>query len=226
MIKSLHPSTETMPIKIILPASLFIAVVFLVTAEPASAGHGKFFTQTGCACCPVCDHVCKLDAEQVDEEKTCFEVESKVICIPRVVFPWQRSKRLAHASCDSCDGKGCTACVHNGARIRKVCVLKTEKYKCPACKYTWTAEKKDTCGDGCCQGGPACDGGCICEGSCDGGYIAPAPDIEHATEADPTLPPAQHTVPAPMPTDNAADYFRPAKAPVSSKLMPLARFFK
>lgn len=220
-----------MPIKIMLPASLLVAAVFLMTSEPASAGHGKFFTQTGCACCPVCDHVCKLDAEQVDEEKTCFDVESKVICIPRVVFPWQKAKRSACASCDSCDGKGCTACVHNGARVRRICVLKTEKYECPACKYTWTAEKKDTCGGGC-NGGPTCDGGCICEGNCDGGFIAPVPVIQPAAETDPPVPQAQGSVPAPVPTpvtlqtDTAADYFRPAKAPASSKRMPLARFFQ
>ena len=213
-----------MPIKIIIQASLFFAAMFLMTTEPAPAGHGKILTQTGCACCPVCDHVCKLDAEQVDEEKTCFKVESKAICIPRVVFPWQKSKRSACASCNSCDGKGCTACVHNGARVRKICVLKTEKYKCPACKYTWTAEKKDTCGGccngGCCNGGPACDGGCICDSGCDndGGYITPAPTI--GTES--AVPPA----PIAEPTGTTADYYQPAGAPGSSQPMPLAKLSK
>lgn len=141
-----------MSIKIITQASLLITAVFMMTATPASALPGKILNQTGCVCCPVCDHVCKLDAEQVEEEKTCFKVETKVIVIPRVVFPWQRSRKLACTQCDSCDAKGCSDCVHNGARVRKVHVLKTEKYNCPACKYTWTAEKKDSCG--------GCSGSC------------------------------------------------------------------
>ena len=119
--------------------------------------------QTGSACiCPACDHVCHLDAQQVDVERSCFETESKVICIPRVVFPWQKKKC---SSCDSCDGVGCSNCVHNGARTREVNVLKVKKYKCPECQYTWSAKFQPTCCDG------ACDSGCdtSCESSCDPG---------------------------------------------------------
>jgi hypothetical protein len=95
--------------------------------------------QTGsCKRCPACDYQCKLNAEIVDEEKPCFDVESKVICIPRVVFPWQRKKCL---SCGACDGLGCTHCVNNGARTRRISVLKNDSYKCPKCKYSWSAEK-------------------------------------------------------------------------------------
>lgn len=117
----------------------------------ANAGFpfaGKCLSQTGCSlCCPVCDHTCRLDAKEVEEEISCFEVESKVICIPRVVFPWQKKRCQA---CDTCDGGGCTDCVHNGARIRRVCVLKKDKIKCPKCKYTWTPEKKcNACDRGC-----------------------------------------------------------------------------
>lgn len=146
--------------KIVIQASLFVAAMFIMNTHSASAIHGKRLSQTGCVCCPVCDHVCRLDAKLVEEEKTCFKIETKVICIPRVVFPWQKSKISACAQCDSCDGVGCTTCVHNGARLRKVRVLKTEKYKCSACKYTWTAEKKDACSGyrGGCSTGPACDG--------------------------------------------------------------------
>jgi hypothetical protein len=94
--------------------------------------------QTGSPCiCPACDQVCHLDAKQVDVEQSCFEVESKVICIPRVVFPWQKSKN--DASCDRCDGADCH-CRHSGAKPREVRVLKVAKYKCPECKYTWTAK--------------------------------------------------------------------------------------
>ena len=119
-------------------------------------------SQTGCSiCCPVCDHVCKLDAKKVDAEIPCFDVESKVICIPRVVFPWQKKKCR---DCNACDGLGCTNCVHNGARVRRICVLKTDKITCPQCEYTWSTEKK-------CAG---CDQGC--DGCCDKGCDASVPE--------------------------------------------------
>jgi hypothetical protein len=195
-------------------AILLIAVTLcLSTAQNSFAKGCKLLTQTGCACCPVCDHVCKLDAEEVEEEKTCFEVESKAICIPRVVFPWQKAKKVSCASCDACDGKGCTVCVHNGARVRKVCVLKTEKYKCPACKYTWSAEKKDSCG-GCassCNGGPSCDGGCVCDFGCDAGEavalpVPTAPSPAAAVLQRPTFMPT----PVAGRAAAATDYYRPS----------------
>ncbi|QDV87577.1 hypothetical protein [Planctomycetes bacterium TBK1r] len=190
-------------------ALLLTAALCLLDCHSAFALGGKLLDQTGCACCPVCDHVCKLDAEQVEEEKTCFTVESKAICIPRVVFPWQKAKKAACASCTACDGLGCTACVHNGARVRKVCVLKTEKYKCPACEYTWTAEKKDRCG--CCPGScaGACGGGTGCDSGCAAAPLAlqpsqasvlPAPVAEPAVDAPVELP-------VELPVD-AADYYR------------------
>lgn len=95
---------------------------------------------TGCCVCPQCQHRCQLKAERVEEERECFEVESKVVCIPRVVFPWQK--------------QCCDPCFNNGARTRRVCVLKTETYQCPKCEYSWTLENG--------VGGGACDmiGGC------------------------------------------------------------------
>ena len=181
-----------MSIKRNLPIALAIAVALsLISFQAVVALGGKCLDQTGCACCPVCDHVCKLDAEQVEEEKSCFKVESKVICIPRVVFPWQKAKKAACASCDACDGAGCTNCVHNGARLRKVCVLKTEKYKCPACKYTWTAEKKDSC----CGVPGACDATNVCDSGC-----AAGPVIVHDSVATPAV--------------DAADYYKGSGQPV------------
>jgi hypothetical protein len=70
------------------------------------------------------------------------------------VFPWQKKKCK---SCSSCDGNGCSHCVNNGARTRKVCVLKPSSYKCPKCEYTWSAEKRDGCSGGCDSGQCACD---------------------------------------------------------------------
>ena len=120
--------------------------VSLTASTMVQAGHGKWLSQTGCVCCPECNHCCELKAEQVKEEKSCFDVESKLICIPRVVFPWQRKSATAScASCDSCDGQGCKSCIHNGARVRRICVLTTEKYECPACEYTWSPRSKSDC---------------------------------------------------------------------------------
>ena len=133
-----------------MPTVLILALsgLYSPNANAAFPFGGKCVSQTGCSlCCPVCDHTCRLEAKEVEEEISCFEVESKVICIPRVVFPWQKKKCQA---CDTCDGGGCTDCVHNGARLRRVCVLKKDKIKCPKCKYTWTPEKKcNACDRGC-----------------------------------------------------------------------------
>ncbi|TWU55070.1 hypothetical protein [Rubripirellula reticaptiva] len=144
-------------------AATVVAVIALIaTQTPASAGLPMgLLDQTGCSKrCPACDHICKFDAKEVEVEKSCFEVESKVICIPRVVFPWQKKDKCG--SCNSCDGTGCSSCVNNGARTRRVCVLKTKKYKCPECEYSWSAEKAP-CGGGCAPGccdSNSCDTGC------------------------------------------------------------------
>jgi len=142
---------------LLLAALVAITIAQLSASSNAAAGlrGTRLLDQTGCCKrCPACDHVCNLDAKQVDEAKTCFEVESKVICIPRVVFPWQ--KKSSCNSCDACDGRGCSTCSHNGARTRRVCVLKSDKYTCPKCEYTWTAEKKP-CATGCATN--SCDAG-------------------------------------------------------------------
>ena len=139
-------------------ATLLMALATqLVSPQPAIAG--KFLDQTGCSqCCPECKHACKLDVEEIEVEKKCFEVESEVICIPRVVFPWQR--KSVRRACDSCDGRGCNTCCHKGAKTRKVKILSSRKYKCPKCEYTWSAEKKPCgpCGGGGCSTG--CSTGC------------------------------------------------------------------
>ena len=158
-------------------ATLLVALAALIV-NVNQVNAGKVFDQTGCHhCCPECNHCCQLDAEMGEEEKKCFEVETEVICIPRVVFPWQVGKRCFpfcgkkhRTACDACDGYGCSACVHNGAKTRKIKILKSRKYKCPKCEYTWTPVRKG-CGPG------ACDGGC-CDGGCDA--------VIHAAKAAPS----------------------------------------
>ena len=125
-----------------------------------------------CVTCPQCNGCCELKSEKVDEDKHCWKVECKTICIPRIVFPWQKPGHghgHGKGCCDSCTG-GCDdscrgdrccneCCNHNGAKVRVVKVLKKHSYTCPACKYSWTPP--EGCGDGCCDDGccDACDGG-------------------------------------------------------------------
>ncbi len=181
----------------LIAALAFAAVAVNWTISDASAGWGwgggkKVIDQTGCSlCCPACKHVCKLDAKEVEEDKTCFEVECKVICIPRVVFPWQKKKCNA---CDSCDGQGCNAGVHNGARTRTIRVLKTKDYTCPKCEYKWSSEPCGGC-DGCCDDG--CDGCCDATVGTAVPYITPM----HSTPVEMAPPTAQPVIVEPVTSD-------------------------
>lgn len=176
---------------IIHPVAMAALLVGGFMTAPSQAGLRDHVLgdQTGCCQrCPACDYCCELKAEEVEEEKTCFEVESKEICIPRVVFPWQKK---ACRACDGCAGLGCTNCVHNGAKVRRICVLKTDKYKCPKCKYTWTPKKKDVAG--------GCDVGC-CDAGCDG--VSP---VEPVAEPQVVQPPATTQA------QNEGDYWTPVQ---------------
>ena len=103
--------------------------------EDGKPGHaGK--SGHGCRTvkCPQCCHDCVFSAEKSKKTDSCYEVECKPICIPRVVFPWQKGC----CSCGKDGGKdGCCA-VHNGAKKRSVRVLKKYEYECSHCKYQWT----------------------------------------------------------------------------------------
>ena len=157
------------PLQTTAALSIFALTMLAMPPKNVQAGCLKGDSCCKISCCPKCDHTChtcSLEAELVDVEKKCFEVETKVICIPRVVFPWQK-KQSSCNSCDSCDGRDCTNCVHNGAKIRKIKVLKTKKYTCPECKYTWTPEETASCCSGCCDSSGS-DSGCCESGGCDG----------------------------------------------------------
>ncbi|TWT52607.1 hypothetical protein Pla22_02310 [Rubripirellula amarantea] len=153
--------------RFLLSAVAFVTLTFSTVQVHSVQAGGCLGDQCNKVCCPKCDckcYTCNLDAKVVDAEKQCFEVEHDVICIPKVVFPWQRGKKGCNR-CDSCDGSGCSACHHNGAKIRKVKKLKTKKYTCPECEYTWTA--KET-GPVCSSGGNCGCGVSSCDGGCDG----------------------------------------------------------
>ncbi len=71
--------------------------------------------------CPQCHKHCKCEVEKVTEKKTCFDVECKAICVPRVKFWWE----------DCCQPPRC-------AKTRLVHVLVEEEYECEHCRYKWT----------------------------------------------------------------------------------------
>ena len=153
------------PFRLLAAIAIMAIGALSMRTNNASAIFGKkCVDQTGCPCftCPSCRHTCNLEAELVDAEKICFETEEKVICIPRVVFPWQKNKR----ACCGCTEQPCSNCTHNGAKTRKICVLKVKTYTCPECEYTWSPKEKECipacgCADGCAVPGctsPGCTG--------------------------------------------------------------------
>lgn len=82
-------------------------------------------------CCPECEEsflpeeYCELEIGAGETEKTCFEVDFKTICIPKIVPPWR------------------DPCAPKCAEARSVKVLKKKKYKCPSCKYSWKVIKPE-----------------------------------------------------------------------------------
>ena len=97
---------------------------FAVTEVQAQTGRiGKCLKchRGRATACPQCDQeFCTLKCEETEVEKKCFTVGFKTICIPKIVPPWKQD----------CSQPRC-------ARTRSVKVLKTKKYKCPSCKYSW-----------------------------------------------------------------------------------------
>lgn len=158
---------------ILIAASFFSITIVSMPSIQAGCGH-----HTKHHCCPKCNHTCKLEAKEVEVEKKCYEIECETICVPRVVFPWQTGdchwfpwgKKKSHlAPCDSCHAcggggcKACTNCVHNGAKVRSIKLLKTKSYKCPECEYSWSVEDAPRCGcgdSGCCGNADCCDASC------------------------------------------------------------------
>ena len=122
---------------------LALLLVLGALLSPSYAGDGK-------ACCPKCKTCCELKVEEGTEEKHCWKVKPKVICIPRVTFSWQWpwDKKKCDSKCDaSCDG-GCNkpGCAPPKlARTRTVCTLEKHTYECPTCKYKWVPKEATSC---------------------------------------------------------------------------------
>jgi hypothetical protein len=134
---------------IIAASSMLMLATNLQAGDDAKHRHGgKLGHGLHVVKCPQCCHDCVFSAEKAKETKSCYAAECKPICIPRVVFPWQKG-------CCTCgkggkDGgkDGCCA-VHNGVKKRSVRVLKKYEYECSKCKYQWTpVDDKDGDKDG------------------------------------------------------------------------------
>ena len=69
--------------KMILTPSVLVATAIAALATTSTASAGKL------GCINPSDCRCDLSSKEVDVEKSCFEVECKTICIPKVVFLWQ-----------------------------------------------------------------------------------------------------------------------------------------
>ena len=76
--------------------------------------------------CPRCScEVCELKVDEGKKKKTCYKVEEKVVCVPRVRLPWQK-----------CNSSNCSPTI----RVR---VLKKHTYECPECQYEWKVVKSE-----------------------------------------------------------------------------------
>ena len=126
---------------------VLVLAALLSSASMAQAGDGpkdKGHCGKGLRVrCPNCCHECIYTAEKAKETKSCYEVECKEICIPRIVFPWQKCGcGKGHKGGKGCgDGKG--GCGHNrGAKSKSVRVLVKYEYECSVCEYKWNPVSK------------------------------------------------------------------------------------
>lgn len=132
--------------KNIIHLSMTVTIALSLVLSNRSVVHadspaGSVGQASACNKCPRCrETCCELKVEQGEKEKHCWNVECETICIPRVVFPWQKS---------CCDPR-----VNNGAWTRTVRVLKKHTYTCPTCEYSWSPVDRGCCGVGCCH--PRC----------------------------------------------------------------------
>jgi hypothetical protein len=143
-----------------------------------------------------------LKTECGEVEKSCWEIECEEICIPRVVFPWQKWKAKRDGSCGSCDacgdGRGSCCTVNNGARVKVVKKLKKKKYECPKCKYEWAPACGAQSGCSTCGQADCCDANCD---AAESEVPVPAVEAEKQQQAYLFLAPAfEPAIAAPQPS--------------------------
>ena len=136
-------------------AGLLITMLLIAVPMTASAQDCVTCTQ---ACTSCSNKVCCTYAKPAKEEKHCWEVECKEICIPAFRWPWE-IKQAKNASCTNggcdaahCDGGACNGC--NGGcgpikcgKVIVVAKLKKVTYECDTCEYEHRMECRDpNCG--------------------------------------------------------------------------------
>ena len=104
-------------------ARFLVAAALLVGGAGLPAASAQILPLPGsgglCRRCPSCGgECCELSITQEKEERTCFKVEEKTICVPQIQLPW-------------CCGRV------RPTYTRKIRVLVEESYECPVCHYEW-----------------------------------------------------------------------------------------
>ena len=95
-------------------------------AGPAVQGCQSCQSCQTCEPKPQCDcQYCELKTKKVEEDKTCFKVEQKEVCVPAVRLPWKK------------------CCPPKRSRVRTVNVLKKDKYKSETCEYKWSVHEPE-----------------------------------------------------------------------------------
>lgn len=111
-------------LRIAMRSLVLIVAAFIISQNLARADGGCCKPAGCCAPCECAPLVCRPVWETVPVTKTCFDVECKEICIPKVALPWQQ---------------GC-----NHSRCGKVIAVKTLKkreYECGhKCVCVWHVE--------------------------------------------------------------------------------------
>ena len=126
--------------------SISFALIVLVQSALNAGNCGK-------SCCPKCKTPCVLKVEEGTEEKYCWNIEEKTVCIPKVRFSWQwpfQKKKQCSDCSASCSCKTCCNPPKLG-RSRVVNTLVKHTYECPACKYSWEPQKCSPCESSCCN---------------------------------------------------------------------------
>jgi hypothetical protein len=65
--------------------------------------------------------------EYTKEKKTCFKIEQKLVCVPKVRLPWKKD------------------CPPGISKTRTVTVLKKHSYECEQCGYKWSVLDPEVC---------------------------------------------------------------------------------
>ena len=104
-----------------------MAVLALLLVLPlfADAGHGAAKPRCGCPSCG--NAVCVPSREPEVDERYCWKVEFKQVCIPAIRWPWQ-----------SC-------CEPKCGKVKTVKVLEKVEYECDKCGYRWDVRPVGCC---------------------------------------------------------------------------------